>query len=159
MATNTKARISAVGVKAIEAITEILRERTKGMDVPNVHWVGGGDASDSYCRECCLQEVEELKAAGEDVYIDGGWGSSESDGGETCEKCGKILNYSLTKYGIESELNHFEEHGISDSQDDAYCFLQVIEAGGGDPDIFPDEAKRVAKIARKFIRNHKRITP
>ena len=61
--------------------------------------------------------------------LDGGW-SIECDSCEHCEKCGQLLEYSLTDYGAESEWEHFQEHGISLRDPDTAYHVQAILQNG-----------------------------
>lgn len=63
------------------------------------------DGGFSFCRDCILALLPNMDL-GEDY--DGGF-LCESDGCEHCEKCGKLLQYTLTDYGVDGELNHFVE--------------------------------------------------
>lgn len=96
-------------------------------ELEDLHWVGGGHGDgESYCYDCCEKEVDkinkELIAKGEIVvdedgdgeilhdegaFIDGGWGGMEEDGCAFCDKCNNRLEASLTRYGVESEVDHF----------------------------------------------------
>lgn len=43
-----------------------------------------------------------------------------------CEKCGQLLDYTLTNYGAESEWEHFLEHGIDASDPDQSYHIEAI---------------------------------
>lgn len=83
-----------------------------------VHWVSGGpDEGTAYCREHVTAEVEKLQSENPDkadeYRVGGGYHLSEEDTIATCEKCGQTLLYSLTRYGVSSELDHFESQRLS----------------------------------------------
>lgn len=86
-----------------EAIGQ-LDQLALGGDFPFPHWVGGDDVDQgpSYCRACADAKVE----AGEAEYVDGGW-PQEEDGCCHCEACGRLLDYTLSDYGVEQELDHY----------------------------------------------------
>lgn len=112
------------------------------------HWIGGGDHSFSYCRPCAVKEVERLRKADPagEYFVDGGWGG-ESDGPRFCDNdaCGKPLSVSLTDYGASSELDHFEEHGVSlRSPGDCYELSEVISSCGWELDN--DNSRRVRRL-------------
>jgi hypothetical protein len=65
-------------------------------------WPFDDDTGENYCREHALAKARE---AGHDK-IDGGY-AHEADGCVHCATCGKLLDYSLTDHGQESELAHF----------------------------------------------------
>lgn len=53
--------------------------------------------------------------------------SPECDGSETCTTCGASLGpISLTEYGVESELEHFETSGFNGSPTDAYDLRELV---------------------------------
>jgi hypothetical protein len=102
-----------------------------------VHWVSGGDEGPNYCYEHAKAEVEKLQAKdpnnAEDYSVGGGYGSSE-DGLAVCDKCGKLLAYSLTDHGVGAELEHFESVrlslvGLKNYPGTAYAVLRVISDG------------------------------
>jgi hypothetical protein len=83
----------------------------------HVRWVSGGpNEAENYCYEHALKIVESLQATdptdSERYRVGGGYGSEE-DGSANCTTCHKTLLYSLTKYGIESELDNFESVRVS----------------------------------------------
>ena len=82
-------------------------------ELEDLHWVHGDDEGISYCYDCAVKKVEEikLKEPESDVCVDGGWGTEE-DGTESCDTCGKPLDCSFTDYGSESEVDHFIENGF-----------------------------------------------
>lgn len=94
------------------------------------HWVHGGDASLSYCHECCVKEVARLKKENpeEEFLVDGGWGI-EGDGTAWCETCSHRLSNSLTDYGAEKEFKHFLEHGVDlKNPDDCLSLYEALSS-------------------------------
>ena len=107
-------------------VCRLLEPLAAGYDVKPEHWVGGGDEGLSYCRDCCLAEVAKLGS--DDLRLDGGW-VGECDAAPFCETCQHPLDYTLTDYGVEEELNHFEEYGFDlDSPGDACALLKVFSS-------------------------------
>lgn len=95
---------------AVEAIREKIAPIARLLDAPPMHWIAGADQGFNYCFACAEIEVAaiEAKSPGSYACIDGGWDAKhESDGSATCKGCCRILGYSLTKCGIESEVDHF----------------------------------------------------
>lgn len=86
----------------------------------------GFEESELHCWDC-------VKTVFSDQYGEtGGWDGGfacEEDGCCRCEKCGKLLQYSLTDYGVESELAHFEEYPPNDLSDDMCYELERIAYG------------------------------
>lgn len=54
----------------------------------------------------------------------------ESDHTEHCDICGQLLHYSLTEYGAETEVEHFESRAPVPTvyPDDAYYLAQLVSA-------------------------------
>lgn len=93
---------------------------------PSIYWLES-DASESYCFEHIVEARGREFDFGppldpdkpsyrhtdlEDAFFEGLCGSpygSESDSREACCKCGKTLVYSLTDYGTDEELDHFDD--------------------------------------------------
>src|SRR3990167_1206356 len=63
------------------------------------------DEAMSLCWDC-IHELFPEAQSGE--HFGGGY-CMEEDSYEHCEKCGKLLDYTLTDYGVSSELEHFAE--------------------------------------------------
>lgn len=83
-----------------------------------VCWIGGDDDGGDYCWSCCraLVKHHNRKVRGRDNKwsVDGGWPDRrESDGNRACSSCGTLLQYWLTRYGVEEELYHFENNPIN----------------------------------------------
>lgn len=113
----------------------------------DVCWIVLGDEEyhANYCPECARKIVAWLSEGGEQPQFDEDdehptWSPLdsdevyfsrttlyESDGCEHCELCGHHLAVSLTFYGVQSELDHFETHGI-DTPDDWAHVLDIFEA-------------------------------
>ena len=93
--------MSALTVK--EAVVR-LEQIANAEDVPYPHWLGGdADQGPSYCHECAQKQVD----SGNGEFVDGGW-PQDSDGSCHCEDCGRLLDYTLTDYGVGDELSHFK---------------------------------------------------
>lgn len=133
--------------------TDLLDKRES--DPPHQCWLTGDgqDQGFSYCRDCLEPEigpaVEEW---------DGGYSGGESDGVELCECCGCLLDYTLTNYGVSSELEHFSDfdsfdwenadqcyelariaHGIYENPDQERTLINVLLKGKN----FPKELKQI----------------
>ena len=80
----------------------------------------GDDTDENYCYDC-IMALKQDALIGEHFI---GYGSvwSEQDGCEHCERCGVLLRYTLTNYGLYSELEHYSENPFdwSDSNDCAH---------------------------------------
>lgn len=115
--------------------------------VPFPCWLGGNgaDQGPSYCRECAQKRVD----AGEAEFVDGGW-DQENDGCCHCEDCGRLLDYTLTDYGVEEELEHFRgdrmRRAISPEQ--AYHLARLLETY----EVHPEVLVLVPKVRRALGR-------
>ncbi|WP_339829429.1 hypothetical protein [uncultured Arenimonas sp.] len=88
--------------RAQEVLTQLNRIAGE-VEAPYPHWLGSpADQGPSYCFDCASARV----SAGEANFVDGGW-PQDNDGCCHCEDCGRLLDYTLTEYGVESELEHF----------------------------------------------------
>ncbi|OEU62402.1 MAG: hypothetical protein BA867_09635 [Desulfobacterales bacterium S5133MH16] len=111
------------------------------------HWIHGGDEGFSYCQKCCEKEVKRLTAENpaEEYSVDGGW-KIEGDNTPYCEKCGKLLENTLTDYGCEVEIDHFLTNGFDVTSDlDRRSMSEVISSGGWEPfarQLFKNEDER-----------------
>ena len=126
-----------------QTVNSLLRI-SNGIDCKLEHprWIGGGDQSYDYCKECAQKKVSTLQLANpdkkENYFVDGGWGT-ESDSTCSCETCGKSLLYSLTDCGVVQELDHFEtvppEYFTSISKETAYGLSVLFESGKHLPEL------------------------
>jgi hypothetical protein len=104
-----------------EYINEVRHELDKREAQPKpLCWISdeetGEDSDEDYCRECATGII----SGDDDKKVTGGmW--HESDGVRVCEKCGHLLSYTLTDYGVKSELSHFLEAGW-DWNNPSECF-------------------------------------
>jgi hypothetical protein len=76
---------------------------------------------EDYCPECAEKSVQE----GWDINYS--MGMAEADGTKICGKCDSLLSITLTDYGVESELEHFEMYGIHTPRDWA-VLLMIMES-------------------------------
>jgi hypothetical protein len=97
-------------------ICDLLQQlRPRAMVPEDFHWIYGfNEGGLDWCRRCAEREVKRLKRERPDghFFVDGGFDCHESDGSAICCKCGRLLNYSLTDYGVKTEINHFAENGV-----------------------------------------------
>ena len=136
----------------------LAKEFIAGME--HVHWVSGGnDEGTAYCREHVTAEVEKLQSANPDkadhYRMGGGYYRSEEDTVATCEKCGKTLLYSLTRYGVSYELDHFESQRLTFADLKKYPSItyQVAEIlDSGRTYLESDNEPELAARLKAFIR-------
>jgi len=80
-------------------------------------------------QDLTVSEAEEItKTLKKEVIVSGGWGQ-ESDTCARCQDCEKQLAYSLTNWGVKSELDHFLSKGMVDlsSKEVAYEIEEVLD--------------------------------
>jgi hypothetical protein len=130
------------------------------LDLENVHWVHGGDEAADWCYDCCKAMVRHLrkkdKKNRKEYCVDGGWSGGESDNTPFCAGCGKMLAYSLTKYGMDSEFDHFLNHDFfcCDGSIDPYTAYE-LSAVIGAARCFDDEetSKKAHELANIIMDN------
>ncbi len=94
---------------------------------------------------CCLRCIKK-RDAGREKYSGCG-SSSEEDGCLHCGDCGKLLDYTLTDYGAESELEHFRKVKFRRSKpldrETAYHLARLIAAKEDDMDVIRIAARAI----------------
>lgn len=117
------------------------------IDPPCPRWLGGdnADAALSYCPEC----AEKAVAEGKGEFVDGGWNWDDSDDCCHCTTCGQLLGYSLTKYGVGCELEHFASNPPTRplDADTAFHIARVVEAAPENAEALALGEKAVALLA------------
>lgn len=114
-----KARISDDQYAELsQKINEFQRVR---FDVP--YWFDE-EPDCEYCLDCAIKENVENPS----WQRDGGF-DTESDTVLFCNSCKKPLSHTLTEYGAEQELIHYEEHGL-DLNDELVQHTLVCISGG-----------------------------
>ena len=132
---------------SIDGALERLNEIARSADVPYPHWLGGDEADQglSYCYEC----AEKAVSAGDGEYVDGGW-QQDSDGCCHCETCGRLLDYTLTDYGVTEELSHFRAARLRGElhPEAAYHLARILEQH----DEHPEVKQLLPKVRRALAR-------
>ena len=91
----------------------ILKLDKSSLGIPHSHayWVNGDDVGYNYCFDCV--EIELKKAQTEqpnvEFFKDGGF-MHEDDSTAGCERCGMMLDISLTDHAVSEELEFFSEN-------------------------------------------------
>jgi hypothetical protein len=95
----------------------ILHQRQPVPELP--YWLcgDGDDEGLSLCWDC-LHKRRPTAEWGNDLC--GGY-DCEEDSSEVCDECGKLLQYTLTDYGVDSELENFTEYPF-DWEDAQHCY-------------------------------------
>lgn len=137
--------ISIKAVERLDLIQKLLDERASQPEPPYwFHSEGetGYSEGESFCLDCIRALVPHAQIG---VHYGGGY-CCEADGCEFCERCGKLLQYDLTDYGVGEELAHFTMYPPAnlDDPDECYHLAQVV---GG---LYTDLQKRTfLKIMRR----------
>jgi hypothetical protein len=118
----------------LDQLTHLLDERKSSPEPP--HWLINHpeyDQGSSFCWSC-VKELISNPVAGDNW--DGGF-CCEEDECEHCEKCGKLLEYTLTDYGVDEELEHFTEYPPENLDDADECYHLARIAHG----VYTDDQK------------------
>jgi hypothetical protein len=102
------------------------------------------DETQTYCHACVI------KVAAGRAFT--GYGcAAEQDGCLHCDKCGKLLDYTLTDHGAIEELNHFKTVRFNRNKpldrQTAYHLARLIAAKDSDPEVI-----RIAAMAIRCMR-------
>ena len=86
--------------------TILLKLEQMSSEPPCCHYVSDETAID-LCEECA--RIELGFEVSPDRYIEAllDW-DHRSDGSSCCDRCGRLLAYTLTDYGLEEEIDHFQ---------------------------------------------------
>lgn len=110
-------------------------------------WPSEDDTGQDYCRKHALEKI-----AADGGELDGGY-CRENDSCSHCAVCGKLLDYTLTDFGADSELEHFKTVKFRRDKpldrETAYHLARLIAAKDRDMDVI--------KIAARAIRCMKKI--
>ena len=92
----------------------------------------GDDEGLSYC-EACIHALRPNAEKGEDYLR--AYPPGESDGRVACEECSRLLQYTLTNYGLEEQLEYFKEDGWDwNNPQDCYELNRVVNGVCSDED-------------------------
>lgn len=104
-----------------------------------MHWIctPNGEyetnSGNDWCRTCGYYVFKHLRRKDHrrrgEYFFDGGW-RTESDGHRFCAHCGCWLRVSLTRYGIEEEIDHYRNNGVglNSISDEAYSLDLLMNA-------------------------------
>jgi hypothetical protein len=130
----------------VDLCESILRRKAGKKSMKFSRWLElpNGDEPEGYwCVDCVGREARKQKAR---VC---GWNDSyESDHAPTCSVCGHLLHHSLTRYGIETELDLTDEDSIriEYTPADSHKALILAELASGMGDWSDEYAGRLAQI-------------
>lgn len=97
------------------------------------HWIcdGADDESHDYCRKCAKAKIEKDGKGQLNMSV-----APESDSCIHCEECGKLLDYCLTNFGADAELDHFRAIKFRRNKpldrETAYHLARMLAAKGDD---------------------------
>lgn len=147
-------------VPEISALMEQVAPIAAGTKLKFPRWIStpDGDQGEEWCPDCGYYMWRHLRRHDrkrrEDYFLDGGW-RTESDGFRFCAGCRIRLDVCLTDYGVEENINHYEECGFSASpRDDAWEINELLEAvhyRSGDSEFQEKRRSDVTAIAERFL--------
>ncbi len=118
----------------VDSVLARLNALAAAAEVPYPHWLGGDEADQgpSYCAECAHEQV----VAGNAEFVDGGW-PQDNDGCCHCEDCGRLLDYTLTDYGVQEEMEHFKGSALVAPIEPelAYHLARLLEHHDSHPEV------------------------
>lgn len=115
--------------EAYSQLDDIISE-WQGIVFESPYWF---DGDEEYCGDCAVAEATRRGLTKGD--IDGGW-AVESDHTLFCTTCGKPLEHTLTDYGTEQELIHYEQEGLPGPEEEESLRLAhytLVCVSGGVP--------------------------
>lgn len=147
-----------------------------GDELPNVCWLindrDGEQSEELYCRACAKKVIDWLvtgESHGEvssdnapdwsgltrdDIFLYEAFEVFESDG-DICALCSSEFDVSLTHYGVERELEHYESVQPEDMRsNDWLCMLNVIDSVCED-----SENKEAQELYHRAIKCVHRLLP
>lgn len=141
---------------------DIMRKDAARVKSEPLYWIHDDDSCQHLCLKCAEKKCQKLVKAGadpEETFVDGGWGTEE-DGSQCCDGCGVVLDCSLTTYGEDLELEHFQSYGVTSSVD-AHEFLNLVEGNrprlgesyGNGVANRPETAGTIARIGFRYLWN------
>lgn len=140
-------------------LIQLLRPLASTVDERECHWIStpNGDQGNEWCPSCGRAMVRHLRRHEKslrlrgDYILDGGWRTAH-DGPVFCAGCGVRLNGSLTEYGAEEELEHYNTYGFRPGNaHDAYELTEMLSALEYTSEDRAGRAKQAADIVRRFI--------
>jgi len=123
----------------------------KGLTPPGAYFITGffnlktpagesvySDEALNWCHECGSAQVAKIVALFPEAQQEDDQGDprlfstdcADEDESVACAECCKTLRYSLSKYGVEEELAHFEDNPLEGelTAEDAYAISKIITA-------------------------------
>lgn len=118
-------------------ITRLLQyclERSSGVESKYMRWLvsDAGKCSEGfYCVDCVkIQRYVERHRKSGLTDIDGWDESFYEDSQRFCERCGVVLECSLTKHGIDEEVRHLTEDATSLHDTDCWTIARFLDGYG-----------------------------
>jgi hypothetical protein len=109
-----------------DKIEDALEVLAKDVHPPEPYWFDNTDVEGEFDYACAKLMLAEVRAKYPEAEIDGGW-SSECDGDIACQKCGKLLAYTLTDWGAEDQIKYFRDERDNDPliPENGYQLLRI----------------------------------
>lgn len=92
----------------------------------DVCWISGGDSDEGidWCIQCATSEVVRLRKNHPELelFVGRACGAYETEHSCACDKCGASLTYSLLRYGVISEIEHFLSNPLTQDEGPATTY-------------------------------------
>lgn len=135
----------AQNTPAMRALSALF-DRYARLSPPTPWWPADDDTGYDYCRKHAAQKAKEMRCD-----LDGGY-ARETDSCCHCAVCGRLLDYTLTDFGQESELDHFSREKFRKGPLDRQTAFHLARALYGRDDDFG-----AIEIAARAIRAMKSV--
>ncbi len=146
--TEEDAKAEGVTPELIEQLLEPLARRA---DVRPYHWVQGGNEAIGYCDKCIDKAVRATRKRypkDNDIDIGGGYSTQDEEGMACCASCAKLLDYTLTEWGVKEELGHFESVPLGKiGPCQAYQLCRIFEEVSKDPETLA----RIRRLGMRIL--------
>lgn len=124
----------------------------------DVCWISGGDSDEGieWCINCAHAEADQLRKAHPEIefFVDRACGSYEAEHSCVCDKCGAPLTYSLLRYGVISEVEHFLSYPLTQDEGPSVAYeVERILSGARylDPDEDCDLIEKAVRIGETAV--------
>jgi len=127
----------------------------------DVCWISGGDSDEGvdWCLACANTEADRLRKTHPEAefFVSRACGAYEAERSCVCDKCGSPLTYSLLKYGIISEVDHFLSYPLTQDGGPGVAFeIERILSGARYLDLdehreLIEDAVRVGETAVQLL--------
>jgi hypothetical protein len=119
----------------------------------DVCWISGGDSDEGidWCHPCATAEAERLRKKHPDTefFVGRACGACEAERSCACDKCGAPMTYSLLRYGVISEVEHFLSYPLTQDEGPGVAY-EVERILSGALYLDPDEHSELIEDALRI---------